>query len=428
VSGFYPLSIDPPPGGGIVVMGSPEAEKLGLGRAGKGGMVYTDRNDLAPSFGVAFRPLGSNRLVVRSSYSLSYSPLSRDYFIGYLGRNYPFYYIQTAQSPIDRASLDIRNPFMTAVAAELTVRGIEPGLRTAYVQYWQFGIQNEIIPLWNVEVWYQGSKAVHVPRVLAGNIPVPAAGPIQPRRPNPGFGRFNILTGSGAYTGHSLDLALERRLANGLSVKSGFDWQASIGDVFYGNPSNPRRLAAERAGSSQPARQFFLSYIVDLPLGKAGWFGRSVGGFGQALLGGWRLSGMTHFHSGYRFSVLSSGDPNNDGVSDDRPDRLRAGKVPVPSIDAWFDASAFAAPPPFSYGNAGRNILNGPRFANWDLSVIKQTRFSDGDLVELRVELFNAFNQVNFENPNAVFGTSLFGKVFGAYRSREIEVALRYSF
>ena len=60
--------------------------------------------------------------------------------------------------------------------------------------------------------------------------------------------------------------------------------------------------------------------------------------------------------------------------------------------------------------------------------MIKQTRLSNGDFVELRVQLFNAFNHVNFRRPNAVYGNTLFGKIFGARHAREIEVALKYSF
>jgi len=270
-----------------------------------------------------------------------------------------------------------------------------------------------------------------MPRLLAANVPLPGPGQVQARRPNPDYGRFNILTGSGAFTRHGLSAALERRLADGLSVKSGFDWQKTISDMFYGNPSNPRNLAGERSQTDYPpSRQFFLNYIVDLPFGKTGRFGRDMPSFGQELISGWRLSGITHIQGGTRFSVVTSGDPNNDGVSDDRPDRLGPGTLDASqrSIDGWFATGDFAAPAPYSYGNSGRNILVGPAYANWDLSVIKQTRFSDGNLVELRIELFNAFNHVNFEAPNAVYGTSVFGKIFGAHRAREIEVALRYSF
>ncbi len=430
VSGFYPLLFYPPKDGEMVVAGSDRARELGLGPAGRGGMVFPDRNDWAPSFALGWRPTGSNRLVVRNSYSLYYSPLGRDWFVNYLGRNYPFYYVQTALSPIEHASLDLGDPFGTA-ATQLSVRGIETHFRTPYVQYWQTGFQTELFHQWNFEAWYQGSKGGHIARVLAANTPLPGPGDIESRRPNPTYGRFNILTGSGAFTKHGLDVAAERRLSGGLSAKLGFDWQATIGDVFQGNPSNPRNLASERAPSDYPpARQFYLNYIVDLPFGKEGRFGRDVGALGQGLISGWRLSGITHIQDGYRFTVFSSGDPNNDGIPDDRPDRLGSGSLEPASrsVDAWFNAIDFAAPAPYTYGNSGRNILVGPPYANWDLSVIKQTRFSDGNLIELRVELFNAFNQVNFEVPNATFGTSVFGKIFGAYRAREIEVALRYSF
>ena len=53
---------------------------------------------------------------------------------------------------------------------------------------------------------------------------------------------------------------------------------------------------------------------------------------------------------------------------------------------------------------------------------------TNGDFVELRVQLFNAFNHVNFRRPNAVYGSTIFSKIFGSKRARGIEVALKYSF
>jgi len=98
------------------------------------------------------------------------------------------------------------------------------------------------------------------------------------------------------------------------------------------------------------------------------------------------------------------------------------------SVDRWFATEHFTAPAAYSFGNAGRNVLLGPPYANWDLSLIKQVRVSAGQLLEFRLELFNAFNHTNFEVPSAVLGTSTFGQIFGAARAREMEVAVRYSF
>ncbi|HRR55808.1 MAG TPA: hypothetical protein P5057_02495, partial [Acidobacteriota bacterium] len=84
--------------------------------------------------------------------------------------------------------------------------------------------------------------------------------------------------------------------------------------------------------------------------------------------------------------------------------------------------------PAYGFGNSGRNILLGPPYQSWDISVIKNRQLKDGERLELRVELFNAFNHVNFDAPDTEYGSDLFGKVFGAGRAREIEVALKYTF
>ncbi|PYV15593.1 MAG: hypothetical protein DMG07_09435, partial [Acidobacteria bacterium] len=233
------------------------------------------------------------------------------------------------------------------------------------------------------------------------------------------------------YTREALELRVERRLTSGVSLKSGFTWSRTLNDLYRGYPSNPRDLRAERGPAYYtPAREFFLNYIVELPFGRGGKLLRNPGGCLQALIGGWRFSGVTHIQDGVPFDVSLPGDSNNDGLSKDRPDRLGSGRLDpaARSINSWFAVADFAEPPAYSFGNSGRNILVGPAYQNWDVSLIKQTRFADGQMVEFRVELFNAFNHVNFDLPYSVFGTSSFGEIFGARRAREIELALRYSF
>ena len=430
VSGFFPLLFEPPLDGQLVVAGSAEARQLGLDKAGDGGLVYPDRNDWAPELGFAYSPLGNNRLVVRSAYSIHYSSVGSWYYTRYLGKNFPFYYVESAEAPVDSPDLDLGNPFEYIAPTELTVRGLETTLRSPYVQRWHLTIQNEIAQVWNLTASYVGRKGSQMLRNLTSNLPLPESGPLQPRRPNPEFGQFQILTGGGALSSHQLDLAAERRLSEGLSLKSGFTWARSLDDIFS-NPSNPRNLRAERARTSHiPERQFSLNYIMDLPPGRGRALDLEGGSFSRQLLRGWRLSGITRIQDGTPFSAWLAGDANNDGVAQDRPD-LR-GSTSIDSsdqnIDRWFVTEAFAQPDAFSFGDAGRNILVGPPYQKWDVSMIKQTRLENGDFLELRVQLFNAFNHVNFRRPNAVYGNTLFGKVFGASHAREIEVALKYAF
>ena len=429
VSGFFPLFFEPSGSGKIVIAGSPEASVLGLDRAGQGGMVFPDRNDWAPQVGLSYNPFSTNRLVLAASYSVYYSPVGGHRFSRYLGKNFPFYYIESAHSPVDNPDLDLSIPFEAVAASELVVRGIETELRTPYVQRWSLSLQNDFMEVWELQASYSGNKSTGWSRILPGNVPLPAPGPIQPRRPNAAFGQFQILTGASSRSGHRMNLSAERRLSDGLSLRSGFTWNRSLDDRYHDEPSNPRNLRAERASASGvPTRQFTVNYILDLPPGRESTLKTEGKNLLSQLVEGWRLSGITRIQDGTPFSVYVPGDGNNDGVGGDRADRVAVTSGFVPSIDLWFPVEDFSNPDSFSFGNSGRNILRGPGYQNWDISLIKQTRLTNGDLVELRVELFNAFNKVNFFRPNAVVGTSLFGKVSGAHRSREIEVAFKYSF
>ncbi len=430
VATFAPLQFDPAGDGRIVVTGSPEAAGLGLAGLGTGQSVYNDRNDWEPGVGLAFSPLGNNRLVIRSSYQLHYHPLEEDHALEYVGRNFPFYYSERAEAPEDSPDLNLSNPFQTAALTELNIRTIEPHIRNGYLQMWELSIQYEFLRDWNAEISYSGDKSTRNPQNLIANVPLPGPGSLQDRRPNPGYGRFNILTGSGSGSENSVGLSLMKRLSKGISLQTSYNWSREFSDDSE-EPSNPRNLRAERAPGGEE-HQFSLNYIFDLPFGRGRFFPLEWAGGLRRIFEGWRLSGITTFASGDRFTPRMSGDPNNDGVRGDRPDRVGSGVLDSSqrSIDHWFDTTAFVAPQQqYGFGSSGRNILVEPGTRNWDISLIKTTRITDsGNLLEFRVQLFNAFNHTNFSSPNSTFGTSLFGKIFGAGRAREIEIALKYSF
>src|SRR5206468_6598207 len=101
---------EPPLDGEIVVAGSDRARQLVLNGAGKGGLVFPDRNDWGPSLGFAYSPFGRNRLVLRGSYSMLYSPVGPGFFVSNLVRNFPFYFVETAQSSVERAGLNLATP------------------------------------------------------------------------------------------------------------------------------------------------------------------------------------------------------------------------------------------------------------------------------------------------------------------------------
>ncbi len=417
LSVFRPLFFDPPLEGELVNLES-----------GTRSVVTPDRNNLAPSIGVAYRPFESDLLVVRAGYTIEYESPEESQYLSYMGRNYPFYYTVAAEASLDGPGLNLSMPFETAVQTELTVRDIEPHLHNTEIHQWRLTVENQVADGWELSATYEGEKANGMFRTLLANVPPPGSGPIQDRRPNPGFGSFTILTNGGSYSSHDLELRAEKQLSRGISFTSGLDWQRGFSDEIEEDPSDPRNLRAERASFDEPSVELFLNYIFDFPCCAertgpgSSWLFR--------FLDGWRLAGITTFQSGSPFTVRMPGDVNNDGLDADRPDRIASGKIPKSqrNIDQWFDTTAFAAPPAFGFGNSGRNILLGPAYQNWDLSLVKGTRFPNGHRLEFRLELFNAFNKVNFEDPETTWGTSSFGQIFGAKRAREIEIALKYSF
>jgi hypothetical protein len=220
------------------------------------------------------------------------------------------------------------------------------------------------------------------------------------------------------------------------SIQAGFEWNRTFSDVTS-QPSNPRNLAAERAIYSRDGPlQFNANFLLDMPVGPGRFLSTDWAGKFGFLIEGWRISGIGTIHNGSPFSPSLFGDPNNDGVWGDRPNRVGTGNLPSSerSIDKWFETSHFefpdlTGPNPQWFGNSGRNILSEPGEQVWDISFIKTTRMADtGHLLELRIQLFNAFNHVNFQRPGNMLGTGTFGVISNAADAREIEIAVKYSF
>ena len=250
VSLFYPLLLEPPMHGEIVVTGSQKAQELGL-KLRQGQAAYNDKNDWEPSFGVAYSPFGNNRFVLRASYRIFHSSMNFRQAQNNIGRNYPFFYLERAESPT-RPDLDLSRPFASPAPAAQTIQAMDPHLRNPYIQQWQMSIQYEFQRIWSLELGYEGRKTTRLYRTLPANVPLPApfGTPIQERRPNPAYGRFDILTSGSSYSGNELSAQLTRRLTGSFSIQAGFEWNKAISDCWgwaFANPNNPRQTADERS-------------------------------------------------------------------------------------------------------------------------------------------------------------------------------------
>jgi hypothetical protein len=228
-------------------------------------------------------------------------------------------------------------------------------------------------------------------------------------------------------------------MTTGLSVLASYTWSKSIDDAsnFFssaGDPNFPQdsyNVRAERGRSNFDLRhRLSLSYAYDLPVHRfdQAWL--------RTLLGGWQTFGIFTFQTGRPFTValLPNFDNSNTGQSilgfgaNDRPNVIGDPHSSHQTPDLWFNTAAFAVPPYGSFGNSGRNILEGPSFQTINFSLVKNTTIREGIALQFRAESFNLLNRPNFGLPDIFVGSPTFGHILSAQDPRHIQFGLKLLF
>ena len=237
---------------------------------------------------------------------------------------------------------------------------------------------------------------------------------------------------------NSLQLSLEKRASKGLQFLAAYTFSKTIDDAStfeeIQNPLNPR---ANRSLSLLGARhRLVFSYVWDPPVPK-------YDGAKGKVLNGWQISGITSFQSGFPIRILSNNDDELMNSFDfnlpGKPNLVGPFKTQNPKSNQglYFDPSLFTDPDPTVpgitplalLGNAPRAICCGPGINNFDIALHKATPLGERFSSEFRVEFFNAFNHVQFQNPDGNFSDGLyFGRVLHTRDPREIQLALKVLF
>jgi hypothetical protein len=405
---------------------------------------------------LTWRPTSSDKFVVHTGFGVFYDlPVLNNLHFG----NYPvfspnqFYSASFGDPPplANGAPINTANVFAGGFVPTLIDQQISlfvpRDYRSPIVQQWSFGVSSQLAQDWALEVNYVGNKGTHQGLLhLSGNQPNPGLGPLQPRRPYPDFGPFLVTTSDANTSYNSLQAKLTKRFSHGLSFLTSYTFAHSIddsegdegficgsGNLILQDDNNPK---LDRGRSCNDARQrLVVSYIWELPVGKGKQF-LNRGGVINALLGGWEVSGIASFQSGFPFTPTIGSNPANNGTFVNRPDRLCAGEGQK-SVNSWFDASCFdsaalhaalAAGNP-RFGTSGRNILDGPGFEDWDIALLKHFQLGDRFQLEFRAEFYNAFNRANFGLPSTnIEDPSSVGRIFSAGEPRDIQFGLKLSF
>jgi hypothetical protein len=448
------------------------------------GLIPTFKKAFAPRLGVAWDPTGSGKWLVTSAYGIYYEPY-------YTGQGGPLQSpisappdLQTEQISLSQTQpLNFQDPYNGnppapgTFATPLTNLTLSPNLPLPYAQDWDLNVQRSLAKDLLLEVGYVGTKGTKLPRFIEGNpaIYVPGVDPTtqqsfstsgnaDQRRVYSGctladpantcvYSSTGLIAGIANSSYNALEASLKKRFSHGLSFLASYTLSKSIDDASSFNMTgsaakpvagendlaqNPFDLSAERGRSLFDARhRFVLSYQWSLPFWKQphGWY--------QQAFGNWQVNGITTLMSGTPFTVFDSNDvseqggaPEISGFSANRPN-LVAVQNPnsgPQSANAWLNANAFAriTPDPNSpvqqFGSAGRNIAQGPGYANWDFSAFKNIPVTESKEFQFRAEFFNVLNHTNFRIPDSDVSSPTFDQIQAALPAREIQLALKFLF
>jgi hypothetical protein len=150
------------------------------------------------------------------------------------------------------------------------------------------------------------------------------------------------------------------------------------------------------------------------------------------VLGGWTLTGIVTLSTGQPVFLTA---PNTTGslYLNPLPNRACDGNSSNFSGNVknngflWFDPSCFPVAPAGHFGDSGRTVLNGPGLNNWDIGVEKSFVLArEATRLQLRAEMFNAWNRVQFDQPNGNAGAGPnFGRISSSRPPRLIQVAAK---
>jgi hypothetical protein len=396
--------------------------------------VKTDYSGIGPRTGFAYT--ATDTLVIRGGYGITYFPVTVQSFA--LMKNTPLVLSDgprntTARSggvPPPEELLRNGLPLVDAPSAEpsgLTGNFRVNDLDIKSTRTHQFNLQVEKAFGRNVvSMGYVGARGFREAQQERINYAPPGPGAVQPRTPYydtmPLLTQIDLLQTPARSWYDAFQVVFQRRLTNGLSFNTHYRLAHSE-DTTLAPWSN---TLLERADSPRDMRHSWVAQMnYALP------FGQDLTGVARALLAGWQVNVVANYQTGEPFDVVGTNDRANTG-GDDRPNLVGDPELPSGqrTPERWFNTAAWELQEIFTLGNSPRNPLHGPSRKRMDLSVFKDLPLVGNARLQLRYEVYNLFNAVNFANPSGNFSRGTFGSISstGNFEPRQMQFAAKLIF
>jgi hypothetical protein len=416
----------------------------------------------APRLGFAWDIFGDGKTALRAGFGVYYDRTLDGIEEQNSFANVPFVGTATV-TPVSAQDI-FDDPAAGGFAAPLSPAGLHstgtPAFQVPYIEQWSLSIQRELAPSTTFEAAYVGNRARRLLGIYDLNqvpLNVRVANPNDndnALRPFLGYGPISTVAPLFYSNYNSLQLSLNRRVGRGLNLGVAYTYSKTLTDAPSDRsdpPYDTYNFSADYGPASfSLANVLIFNYVYDLP------FYQSEQGVIGHLLGGWEVSGISSFESGFPTTITQFTDPFNcfdytcpadatktnpatagtypGGIGIDpsvvapRPDIAAGESCNGPKTFAqYINTSAFSLATGH-FGSAGRGICTGPGLNNWDFAGIKNTRISERLSLQFRAEFFNVFNHVSFNSFDAGVEDSTFGQLNGDHDPRIIQLGLKLYF
>lgn len=392
------------------------------------GLVATDKNNIAPRVGIAYR-LGK-AAVLRTGYGLSFNQGSYAQIARQLVAQPPFAVVDTATGA-KNAALLLSNAFVNIAPSTTTNNyGIVKDYQLGLIHTWNANITQTLFKVWTVDLGYTGTDGEHLDLLRAPNRG--ASGLLIP-----GVQSFNWQTSEGHSILHAVTLTARRRQFKGLSFggsytlgKSQDNTTATGGGATVAQ--DDKNLEAEWGLSSFDRRhQISADFTYELPFGPNKPFFNN-GGFWAGLASDWTVSGNFSDNSGSPLTVRVTGAVADVARGTNGTLRADYNGQPIalsnPTIDQFFNTAAFSIPAAGTFGNSPRNIVIGPWSHQLNMNASRDVRMGRSHVLSIQTNVSNVLNTLNWGSIDTNANSPTFGQVLSVRGMRTATINLRFRY
>jgi Carboxypeptidase regulatory-like domain len=287
---------------------------------------------------------------------------------------------------------------------------------------WNLTLERELFPEWLARMAYVGSSSMYgrITKQLNPALPSTAGFSDARRLFAPELGNIEYFDQDRRANYHSMQLSMTKRFSQNYTVLANYTWARGMGTYFgetqvsgstYGEvvpwniPDNDRLMYGPMEFDHR--HKILGSWVWELPKLN------TDSGVLKKLLHGWQASGHGGYQTGSPYNVRSGRDNSGTGRNNDRARLTGISPEPAAGSDkrVWFNPASFAVNVPGTFGSIGTGAFYGPHLFSFDMGFFKNTQISERVKVQFRAEMFNIFNQTNFDNPNSNLSGADFGRI-----------------